>query len=165
MAAYGTDEGFSEWLAEQGLSLPSGASSPAVLRARGSAYVDGYEAFWTGYRTDGAMQPLGWPRTGATVNCIQPVPSDAIPPAVINASYRAGYLEAATPGILAGPSITPGARVRRQKVDVIEREFFDDGKATIGGGPSFIDSQIDGWLSAFICDNSKTGAFMWTLGS
>lgn len=165
MAAYGDDAGFAAWLAEQGYVLPVSAPSPAVLRARGSAYVDGYEAFWTGYRTGGVMQELGWPRTGATVNCVQPIPADVIPPAAINAAYRAAWLEANTPGILAGPATTPGARVKRQKVDVIEREFFDDGKTEVGGGPSFIDSQIDGWLSAFICDDSKAGAFMWTLGS
>lgn len=69
MAAYGTDQGFTDWLAEQGYVLPEDAPAPAVLRARGSAYVDGYERFWTGQRTGGVMQELGWPRTGATVNC------------------------------------------------------------------------------------------------
>lgn len=165
MAAYGDDTGFSAWLAEQGYTLPTGSPVSAVLRARGSAYVDGYEAFWTGYRTGGVMQELGWPRTGASVNCVQAIPSDAIPPAVINASYRAAWLDAQTPGILVGATAGPGTRVKRQKVDVIEREFFDDGKPTIGAGPSFIDSQIDGWLSAFVCDSSKTAAFLWTIGS
>jgi hypothetical protein len=161
--AYGTDQGFTDWLAVQGYTLPETAPSPAVLRARGSAYVDGYEQFWTGQRTGGVMQELGWPRTGATMNCVTAIPDDAIPPAVVNASYRAAWLEAETPGILAGSTVSAGARVKRQKVDVIEREFFDDGKAEVGGGPSFIDSQIDGMLSAFICD-AKGGAFMWTLG-
>ncbi|WP_293921139.1 DnaT-like ssDNA-binding protein [Sphingobium sp. UBA5915] len=166
MAAYGTDQGFTDWLAEQGYSLPPSAPSPAVLRARGSAYVDGYEAFWTGYRTNGVMQELAWPRTGATVNCVQPVPVDAIPPAVVNASYRAGWLDAQTPGILIGSSASLGQRVKRELVEgAVDVEYFDDGKAERSGGPSFIDSQIDGWLSAFICDDSKGMAFMWTLGS
>lgn len=164
MASYGDDAGLTAWLAEQGYALPGTAPSLAVLRARGSAYVDGYEQFWTGYRTDGALQELGWPRTGASLNCKIAVPSDLIPPAVINAAYRAAWLEGETPGILAGATPSPGSRVKRQKVDVIEREFFDDGKATVAGGPSFIDSTIDGWLSGFICDD-KDSAFMWTLGS
>lgn len=164
MAAYGTDAGFTAWIAEQGYALPSGSPSPAVLRARGSAYVDGYEAYWTGQRTGGVMQELAWPRTGATMNCTVPIPDDVIPPAVVNASYRAAWLEAETPGILAGSAGAPGTRVKRQKVDVIEREFFDDGKAEIGGGPAFIDSQIDGMLQQFICD-AQGGAFLWTLGS
>lgn len=164
MAAYGSDDGFTQWLAEQGYTVPDTAPAPAVLRARGSAYVDGYEQYWTGYRTGGAMQELGWPRTGASMNCTLSVPSDVIPPAVVTASYRAAWLEAETPGVLAGPTISQGARIKRQKVDVIEREFFDDGKAEVGGGPSFIDSQIDGMLGAFIC-NDDGAAFLWTLGS
>jgi hypothetical protein len=164
MAAYGTDEGFSAWLSEQGYSLPEATPVDAVLRARGSAYVDGYEAFWTGYRSGGVLQELGWPRTGATLNCTIAVPDNVIPPAVINAAYRAAWLDAQTPGVLGGLVTTPGARVKRQKVDVIEREFFDDGKAQVGGGPAFIDSIIDGALRQFICD-SKDGAFMWSLGS
>lgn len=162
-AFYGTDAGFATWLALHGYVLPDGAPAPAILRARGSLYVDSYEKFWTGQRTGGVMQELGWPRTGATVNCTQAVPEDVIPPAVITASYRAGWLDAETPGILRGSAGSAGSRIKRQKVDVIEREFFDDGKAEIGGGPSFIDSQIDGLLSQFIC-NDDGAAFLWNLG-
>ncbi len=164
MAAYGDDAGFEAWLTEQGYVLPDDAPAPAVLRARGSAYVDGYEPYWTGQRTDGVLQELGWPRTGALLNCAVAIPDDVIPPAVINAAYRAAWLEAETPGVLAGPIVTPGARVKRQKVDVIEREFFDDGKAGVGSGPAFIDSMIDGAMQAFICD-ADGSAFLWTLGS
>ena len=164
MAAYGTDDGFAAWLAEQGHTLPAGAPSPAVLRARGSAYVDAYEALWTGLRTGGVMQDRAWPRIGATVRCVEAIDSDVIPPAVVNAAYRAAWLEAANPGVLAGLVTTPGARVKRQKVDTIEREFFDDGAPKAGGGPAFVDSIIDGALRPFICAPSG-GAFMWTLGS
>lgn len=162
--AYGTDAGFDIWLETMGFELPASAPDNAVLRARGSAYVDGYERYWTGQRTDGVMQEDGWPRTGAKVNCTVDVPDDVIPPAVVTAAYRAAWLDAQTPGVLSGSVVTAGARVKRQKVDVIEREFFDDGKAAVGGGPSFIDSTIDGLLGQFICD-AKGGAFLWTLGS
>jgi hypothetical protein len=164
VAAYGSDEGFTAYLAEQGYTLPAGAPSPAVLRARGSAYVDGYEAFWTGYRTGGVMQELAWPRTAATIGCTIAIADDVIPPAVVAAAYRAAWLEAMTTGILTGSVVTTGKRVKRQKVDVIEREFFDDGKAAVGSGPAFIDSIIDGALRQFICE-ATGGAFMWSLGS
>lgn len=165
MAAYGDDPGFAEWLAEQGYTLPSGSPTPAVLRARGSAYVDTYEAFWSGSRTGGVVQELGWPRTGASINCRIAIPSDVIPPAVIAASYRAAWLEAVTPGVLAGPIVTPGGRVRSEKIDgAVEVSYFDDGKSSAGGATGFIDATIDGALRAFICDQ-KDGAFMWVLGS
>lgn len=165
MAAYGTDDGFTAWIAEQGYTVPDTAPAPAILRARGSAYVDGYDAFWSGYRTGGAMQELGWPRTGASLNCRIAIPTDVIPPAVVNASYRAAWLEGTTPGILAGPANAPGTRVRREKVEgAVEVEYFDDGKSSAGGAVSFIDATIDGALRQFICDLSGS-AFMWTLGS
>lgn len=162
--SYGSDDGFATWLAQQGYILPADAPAPAVLRARGSIYVDSYEQYWTGHRTDGAMQENAWPRTGATLNCVTAIASDVIPPSVVTATYRAAWLEASTPGILAGPQVAPGSRVKRQKVDVIEREFFDDGKHAVGSGPAFIDSLIDGLLGQFIC-NQKNAAFVWSLGS
>src|SRR5690348_10363784 len=108
---YGTDQGLNDWLAAQGYTVPDTAPSLAVLRARGSAYVDGYEAFWTGTRTGGVIQEEAWPRTGARLNCVTAIPDDVIPPAVISASYRAAYLDAVTPGILVGATAAPGQRI------------------------------------------------------
>jgi hypothetical protein len=162
--AYGTDAGFQEWLTAQGYTLPANAPALAVLRSRGSTYIDGYDAYWTGYRTGGVSQELGWPRSGASLNCKVAIDSNVIPLAVINAAYRAAWLEGETPGILAGSVAGPGKRVRRNNVDgAVEREYFDDGKAQVGGGP-FIDSQIDGALRQFICDATGS-AFVWSLGS
>lgn len=164
MASYGTDEGFTDWLAVQGYTLPEGAPSPAVLRARGSVYVDGYERLWTGQRTGGVVQELAWPRTGATMNCTVPIADDVIPPAVVKAAYRAAWLEAETPGVLAGAAAPLGQRVKRERVEgAVDVEYFDDGKASLGGGPTFIDSLIDGLLSQFVCEQGD-GAFLWTLG-
>lgn len=161
---YGTDQGLTDWLAAQGHTLPGDAPSLAVLRARGSAYVDGYEPFWTGQRTDGVMQESAWPRAGAVAGCTVPIPDDVIPIAVVTATYRAAWLEGSAPGTLSAAPVATGTRVKRQKVDVIEREFFEDRGPERGGGPAFIDPMIDGLLGAFICDQ-KGGAFMWTLGS
>jgi len=160
---YGDDDGFETWLETMGYELPADAPDVAILRARGSIYVDSYERYLTGQRTGGAAQEEAWPRTGATVNCTVAIPSDLIPPAVVTASYRAAWLEGETPGILNGSAGTAGTRVKREKVDVVEAEYFDDGKREVGGGPAFLDSQIDGLLAQFICDNSGA-AFMWSLG-
>lgn len=163
--AYGTDAGFTAWLYQQGYQLPSGALPPAALRARGTTYVDGYEAYWTGYRTGGIIQELAWPRIGATLNCTIPIDSTIIPPSVVNAAYRAAWLEAETPGILNGSSAGPGQRVKREKVDgAVEVEYFDDGKSTAGGAVRFIDGAIDAALSGFICVTTGS-AFIWSLGS
>lgn len=161
---YGDDAGFTAWLASYGYSLPSGSPTEAVLRARGSNYIDAaYEALWTGQRTDGVTQTDGWPRTGATLNCVTAIASDAVPQAVINASYRAAYLEATTSGVLSA-SFSSGQRVKRQKVDVVEREFFDDGGAKAGSSGGFVDAEIDGMMRQFIC-NRATKFMFQSIGS
>lgn len=153
MAAYGTDEGFNDYISAQGLTLPDDAPSVEVLRTLGSAYVDSaYEyKLQCSRRTGGFEQELAWPRTGHKVNG-QNVPSDLIPPAWVKASYRAAYLNAVTPGwSTAGEDVSP--KVKRQKVEGIEREFFGP-NATVEtsaapGMPS--DSIINGMLTPWLC--------------
>jgi hypothetical protein len=162
--SYGDDAGFETWMETMGYVLPSGAPDIAILRARGSAYIDAtYEPLWTGTRTNPLSQDDAWPRTGATINCTIAIPDDMIPNAVINASYRAGLLmasEATTPVPLTG------SRVKRQKADVLEREFFDDGKSTAGEtGAAFVDPMIDGWLRQFICSLGDNLLLFESIGS
>lgn len=163
--AYGTDQGFQDWLTANGYALPVGAPSPAVLRLRGSTYLDAtYEPLWTGTRAD-YDQDLGWPRHGAVIDCSLPIPNNVVPKAVVNAAYRAAYLEGTTSGILNGTAVRVGERVKRKKVDVIEKEFFDDGTASAGsGGGAFIDPAIDGAMRSFICATSDTSAFIYSVG-
>ena len=156
MAAYGTDDGLQAWLTAQGLALPPGAT-PATLRAIGSAYVDAaYEArLQCSHRAGGFEQELAWPRAGHRVNG-QPVPEDLIPPAWINASYRAAYLQAITPGWATG-STDPNRITKREKVDVIEREFF--AAADAGGGASAAgmasDAIINGMVLPWLCSSKR----------
>lgn len=157
MAAYGTDAGLTDWLAAQGLTLPAGSPSPAVLRQIGSNYVDAaYEAkLQCSNRTGGFTQELAWPRTGHVVNG-QPVPDSLIPPAWVNAAYRAAYLEALTPGWATG-STDPNRVTRREKVDVIEREFFsnkDTDQASSAAGIA-ADAIINGMVLPWLCSGVR----------
>jgi hypothetical protein len=161
----GDDSGFQAWLDTMGYVLPAGAPSIAILRARGSAYLDAtYEPHWTGQRADPFVQMNAWPRINATLNCSVAIPTDLTPPQVIAAAYRAAWIEASSPGALS-PSPIVGARVKRQKVDVIEREFFDDGKAEAGTAAGFIDPEIDGAMRAFICADTGAGFLFESIGS
>lgn len=154
--AYGSDQGLEDWLSAQGLELPAG-SDRAVLRNIGSSYLDAaYEARLScSSRTDGFEQELAWPRTGHVVNG-QLVPDTLIPLAWVNASYRAAYLTAITPG-WATAGIDATRQTRREKVDVIEREFFSaadaPGSDVAPGMPS--DSIINGMVSAWLCSNVR----------
>lgn len=124
--AYGDDPGFTAWLTSQGYSLPVGAPAVAVLRQRGSDYVDGLGADpitgFFGVATDPLNQTGAWPRTGAMVGQTA-IPSDTVPPAIIRASYMAAYQEGTKQGSLTASGSLTG-QVKRVRVEgAVEKEF------------------------------------------
>lgn len=149
MAGYGTDPGFTDWLAANGYSLPTGAPTAAVLRQRGSVYIDAtYGYRFPGTPTGGLNQERAWPRTGATIYG-PTLATDLIPNRVIEASYMAAYIEATNPGSLS--VITdPSKRVKRQKVDSIEREFFEAGGGSVFAPDTPVSSLVEGILGPLI---------------
>lgn len=162
MAGYGTDQGLTDWLAAQGFSLPSGAPSPAVLRQIGSDYVDAaYEPrLQCSRRAGGFAQERAWPREGHKVNG-QEVPSDLVPQAWVNASYRAAYLQATNAGWATGGR-DPNRITKREKVDSIEREFFaaEDGATGNAAAGFNVDPLIDGMVSVWLCPEGR-GDFLF----
>lgn len=106
--------------------------TPAVLRQLGSDYLDATYCFTVD------------DTTGANF---------------LAALYRAAYL--ADGGATVLFPVTTGARVKRQKVDVIEREFFDDGADSTG----FLDPTINGLMRAFICADGDSAFFFQSIGS
>lgn len=147
MAGYGEDNGFTAWLTDNGLTLPEGSLAVAVLRQRGSSYIDGlYGPKFSGQPTDGLVQERAWPRTGAEAFG-QSIPSDLVPNAIIQASYAAAYHEATSPGSLSVAASASGV-VKRERVDVLEVEYV------AGSGDAVADatlrlSQVEGLLTPF----------------
>lgn len=147
MAGYGTDQGFADWLTVHGHVLPESAPAPAILRQRGSQYIDGlYGSRFSGQPTGGLTQERSWPRIGACAHG-QPVPSDVVPVAIEQASYHAAFQEAVAPGSLCVAASTAGA-VKREKVDVLEVEYV------AGSGDAVADalvriSAVEGLLIPF----------------
>lgn len=165
MAGYGEDGAFAAYLAAQGVTLPSGSPAPAVLRERGSRYIDAvYGSKFCGSPTGGYEQERAWPRTGAMAFG-SAIPDDVVPRAVVEASYRAAWLEAETPGWTSA-TINPNERVKREKVSVIETEYFDAAAGEIGNGMSNVDADIDGSLAPFLClDEGGAFAGLWAIGN
>src|SRR5690606_30837172 len=159
MAGYGSNDGLDAWLLALGLSLPIGAPSKDVLRQIGSDYVDGaYEPrLQCSTRAGGFAQERAWPRTGHTING-QAVPDDLIPTAWINASYRAAYLQATSPGWATGGRDL-NRITKREKVEGIEREFFAGGDvASSNAAPGFnVDPLIDGMVPGWLCPSRSVG--------
>ncbi|WMT85572.1 hypothetical protein NO932_11600 [Pelagibacterium sp. 26DY04] len=147
MAGYGTDQGFTDWLSENGFTLPEGAPSIAVLRERGSSYIDGtYGSRFSGVPTGGFAQERAWPRTGAKAYG-QAIGSDVIPDAVIKASYVAAFAEAKAPGSLS-VTYTPGTTKVLTKVDKIEWDVIGD--ASAAGAMIPVLSAVEGLLAPFL---------------
>lgn len=149
MAGYGTDDGFSTWMAANGYVLPTGAPTVAILRQRGSAYIDGmYGARFSGTPVDPLTQVRAWPRTGATLSRYgTPIPENLIPTAVIEASYFASLQEANAPGSL-NPAATGAGQVKREKVDVIEVEYFGGSGDALADATTTI-AAVEGLLAPF----------------
>ncbi|MFN3836777.1 MAG: DnaT-like ssDNA-binding protein [Brevundimonas sp.] len=148
MAGYGEDNGFEAWLTDNGLALPDGSLAVAVLRQRGSSYIDGlYGAKFSGVPTAGLAQDRAWPRSGACAFG-QAIPDSVVPVAVVHASYAAAYQEAIKPGSLAVSATSSGA-LKRKKIDAIEKEYFE------GSGDAVADntlrlSAVEGLLAPFL---------------
>lgn len=157
MAGYGDDLGFADWLSAQGLTLPVGAPSPAVLRQIGSDYVDSAygHLLMCSQKTGGWNQEREWPRTGHRIGG-ELLPDDLIPAAWVNASYRAGYLQAINPGWATNP-VDSTRQTKRERVDVIEREFFSAedaaGSSVAPGMPS--DAAINGMVLPWLCSKTR----------
>ncbi|MDB6454701.1 DnaT-like ssDNA-binding protein [Falsirhodobacter sp. 20TX0035] len=143
---YGTDQDFAAWLDSQGISLPVSAPSLAVLRARGSAHIDAtFGARFKGVTT-AVDQPNQWPRSSVVVNG-RPLPDNAVPLAVVQASYRAALAEGQ--GFSLSRTVDPTAPiVKRSKVDVIEEEFFQPPANAASAAP--LVPGLDGLLAPFL---------------
>lgn len=148
MAGYGDDSAFNAWLVEVGYALPTDAPSAAVLRERGSAYLDAsYGARFIGTPAD-PTQEREWPRSGASIFGTE-LATSVIPDRVVKASYRAAYIAATNPSALS-VVVDPNRMVKRQKVDTIEREFFEPDVGADGLLTASVSSDIDGLLAPLL---------------
>lgn len=148
MAGYGSEEGLTTFLTDNGYTLPVGAPAPAVLRQRGSAYLDGlYGPRFVGTPTDGFTQERAWPRTDAEAYGTA-IPSNTVPVAIEHASYFAAYQEAVSPGSLSVVA-NASAAIKREKIDVIETEYVTgSGDALKDATPVL--SAIEGLVAPFL---------------
>lgn len=146
MAGYGTDDGFTDWLEANGYSLPDAAPAPAVLRQRGSTYIDGlYGPRFSGSPVEGAAQDREWPRTDATDRYGNAL--NGVPQRVIDASYYAAYAEALSPGSLS-TTYTPGTAKVLTEVKGIKWEVVGD--ASKPGSMIPVISAVEGLLAPFL---------------
>jgi hypothetical protein len=151
MAGYGTDDGFAAWLTANGYTAAASGLSAAILRQRGSAYVDGlYSDRFPGVPTNGIEQDRAWPRTGASAYGTD-IGASTVPTAVIHASYLAAVQEDASPGSLA-VVVTASQQVKREKVGPIEVEYHAGGDSAVASATPIL-SAIEGLLAPLLGSN------------
>lgn len=150
MAGYGDDSAFAAWLTENGYTLPDGSPAAAVLRNRGSVYVDGtYGPRFSGAPTGGFAQERQWPRTGATAYG-QAIGDTVIPSAVIEASYAAAWQEASSPGSLSA-SGSEASRVKRERVEgAVEVEYQSSSGEFSASSMVTLLTAVEGLLTPFL---------------
>jgi hypothetical protein len=130
---YGTLEGADSYHAERGNSAWAAASESdrAAALIRASVYIDSLGTklpevgkcvmAFPGRKTGGRAQTLQWPRLDAVDANGDTI--EGIPQEVISAAYEAALLEL-TAGYLT-PVYVASSGVKREKVDVLETEYFD----------------------------------------
>jgi hypothetical protein len=119
-----------------------------IALTRGRDYIDGtYGARFAGTPTD-PDQINAWPRTGATVYGSS-IAGSVVPLRVIHASYEAALIEIRKIGSLT-KVVDPAKKVKRQKVEGMEREFFEPGAGNIFAPDAPISTLIEGLLAPLI---------------
>ena len=124
--ARGSDNGFQDWMALRGHTLPAGAPTPAILRQRATDYIDA--VYGPRLIGDQIVDPLLT--------------------ALETATYIAAWHEANNPGSLSVSASQAGA-VKRRKVDVIEIEYFEGSGDALTDGTLRL-SLVEGILGPYL---------------
>lgn len=135
---YHADRGNAAWAA-----ATESARNAALIRA--TDYIDGryryplplgrWQSAFVGERTAGRAQDREWPRVDAVDYEGNDVPSDSVPIEIERATYEAALREVVTPGSLS-PDFVASQQTKREKVDVIEVEYFDRTEGANGSPPN-----------------------------
>lgn len=127
----------------RGVVVPAVDADAEVQLIEAMDYLEAQRSKYQGHKTDDA-QALQWPRTGVTIDCYIIVSSDAIPNELKQAQMRLA-MEVNAGNILMPTS--DGRVVKREKVDVIEREFMTGGDNGNSGLPSPSFPAVDALLA------------------
>ncbi|XAZ25906.1 hypothetical protein LVY75_34460 (plasmid) [Sinorhizobium sp. B11] len=131
---------------------------------RGSNYIDAvYGARFLG-SVVGAAQERQWPRESEIVNG-KVLQSNAVPGAVVNASYEAAHQKAVAAGSLSVVGSASSA-VKREKVGQVEVEYQSVESDVTAAGITPLISIVDGMVAPYLrCEDLVYSGIMSTGGS
>jgi len=142
--SYVSEEDAREYAAGRGVELPADDSAISPMLISAMDYLEAQRARFQGTKTHPGVQALQWPRTGVTLDCSYLLPGDVIP-VELKSAQMALALE-----VFAGRTLMPssdGRAVKREKVDVIEREFMTATDLGQGGLPVPVFPAVDALLA------------------
>lgn len=130
---YVTAEQARAYAEARGIELPADDGEVESMLVSAMDYLEAQRARYQGTKTYPGVQALQWPRTGVILDCSYQLPDNVIPVELKNAQMALA-LE-----VFAGNPLMPssdGRVVKREKVDVIEREFMTGNDLETGGLPA-----------------------------
>jgi len=127
---------------------------------QGSMILDAiYAHRFPGQKTGGIAQIRQWPREGAQTIRGELIPFDMIPPAVEVAAFEIAKSEVLRPGGIL-PTSFASQQVKKQKIDVLEREFFKNQSMYSRDNLPYL-PVIEGILIDIINDNQGSFPIFW----
>lgn len=149
-----------DYAQNRGVTLPADDAAASALLFPAMDYIESFRARYQGRKTypteaHPAPQALQWPRVGVSIDG-QPWPADMIP-AELKAAQSQMIMEVmAAGGAAAIAPVQTGKVVKKEKVDVIEREFMtyaELGGVTPGAVPTY--PAVDWLLEPLFSGNGR----------
>ena len=109
-----------DYAAARGITLGTQPEVESLL-IQAMDYLEAQRGQYQGTKTYPGVQALQWPRTGVILDCSYSLPDNVIPVELKNAQMQLAV------EVFTGNALMPssdGRVVKREKVDVIEREFM-----------------------------------------
>ena len=151
--AYYSSVNFSNW------GLLSDEQKTVALTT-GSNILDAlYTHRFPGQKTGGFQQVNQWPRTNAKTRFGEDIPADVVPTSLEIAAYVITIQEVSNPGSLLAVSFS-SQQVKRQKLDVLEREFFKNDAVDQYGHLPFL-PVVEGMLYDILISNLPDFPVYW----
>lgn len=119
------------WANNRGVILPSNDDEIAIFLIKAGDFINSKEFKFKGEQVE-LSQSMSWPRTNVFLNC-KKLPDNFIPKQIKEAQLN--LMQAASEGMDLQPNINPSTIIKKDKVDVLETEFF--GPSEVGILPIF----------------------------
>lgn len=131
-----------EWASSRGVVFPTDDTELEVLAVKAVDYLETFAEKYKGTMTDPTIQTLQWPRVGVKLYGVY-LEGDAIPGPLKKAQFEAAS------ALMTGEILADSQPiVKKQKVDIIETEYFEPTLSSSGVDVSKVDAALRPLMSS-----------------